>query len=233
YWQMEQAIQGMAAACQKLGLPVISGNVSLYNETEGQPIYPTPVVGMLGLLEDIGRRCGTAFQRSGDLVYLLGAELEEEPATLGGSEYLKEMHGLVAGRPAIDLEHEARVQTAVLEAHRQGLLSSCHDCSEGGLAVALAEACIAGGLGLDASGLEVKGRLDAALFGEAQGRFVVAVAPEARERLEDLARRTGVPLAYLGSVGGDRLRLGASIDLPVAELAAAYEGGLAAALGAP
>jgi len=234
YYQLDGVIRGMAAACEKLGTPVISGNVSLYNETtlagETEAIYPTPVVGMLGLLEDIDQRCGTAFQNQGDLVFLLGASLEGDPAALGGSEYLREVHDLLVGRPSIDLEREARVQRACLEAIRRGLLRSAHDCSHGGLAVTLAESCIEGGIGLDASGAPVQGRLDAALFGEAQSRIVLSCPPEARPDLEALARQHDVPLTYLGTVGGDRLRLASLLDAPIADLSRAYEEGLPRAL---
>jgi len=231
YYQMEQVIGGMAAACDRLGIPVISGNVSLYNETGGEAVYPTPVIGMLGLLEDVSRRCPLAFAQEGQEVFLLGAELAGDASALAGSEYLKEMHGLVAGRPHIDLDLEVRVQRAALAAIGEGLATACHDCAEGGLAVALAEMGIAGGLGLDASGLEMGGRLDAALFGEGQSRIVVAVAAGAGRRLEEVAAEHEVPLAYIGRVAGQRLILGRHIDLPLRELADAYEGGLERGLG--
>ena len=226
YYQMEQVIGGMAAACHKLGIPVISGNVSLYNETAGQPVYPSPVIGMLGLLADVSRRCPMAFAQEGQEVFLLGAELAGEASALAGSEYLKEAHGLVAGRPSIDLDREVGVQRVALAAIGEGLATACHDCAEGGLAVALAEMCIAGGLGLDASGLNLSGRLDAALFGEGQSRIVMAVAPEARKRLAEVAAAHDVSIAYIGRVAGQRLLLGRYIDLPLAELASAYEGGV-------
>lgn len=232
YYQMEQVIGGMAAACHKLGVPVISGNVSLYNETGGQAVHPSPVIGMLGLLEDVARRCPMAFAEEGQEVFLLGGELEGDASALAGSEYLKEAHGVVAGRPSIDLDLEVRVQRAALAAIRDGLATACHDCSEGGLAVALAEMCIGGGLGLDGSGVEIGGRLDAALFGEGQSRIVMAVAPEAGKRLAEVAAGHDVPIARIGRVAGERLVLGRYIDLPLAELAAAYGGGVERALGA-
>jgi len=232
YYQMEQVIGGMAAACHKLGIPVISGNVSLYNETAGQPVYPSPVIGMLGLLADVSRRCPMAFAQEGQEVFLLGAELAGEASALAGSEYLKEAHGLVAGRPSIDLDREVGVQRVALAAIGEGLATACHDCAEGGLAVALAEMCIAGGLGLDASGLNLTGRLDAALFGEGQSRIVMTVAPEAGKRLAEVAAAHDVPIAYIGRVAGQRLLLGRYIDLPLAELASAYESGVERGLGA-
>ncbi|MDP2948308.1 MAG: phosphoribosylformylglycinamidine synthase subunit PurL, partial [Chloroflexota bacterium] len=231
YWQMQEVIGGMAAACERLGIPVISGNVSLYNETGGEAVYPTPVIGMLGLLEDVSRRCPMGFVQEGQEVFLLGGSLQADVPTLAGSEYLKEIHGLVAGRPHIDLNLEMRVQRAALAAIGGGLATACHDCAEGGLAVALAEMGMAGGVGLDASGLEMRGRLDAVLFGEGQSRIVVAVAAGTGRRLEELAAEHDVPLAYIGRVGGQRLILGRHIDLPLREMADAYEGGLERGLG--
>ncbi|MDP3769198.1 MAG: phosphoribosylformylglycinamidine synthase subunit PurL, partial [Dehalococcoidia bacterium] len=167
YFQLEQCIRGMTAACEALGTPVVSGNVSLYNETSGEPVYPTAVVGMLGLIEDVERVVPMGFQRDGDQVFLLGvAELRGDASDLAASEYLKAFHdGLVAGQPRIDLDLEVRVQRLCLEAARRGLVRSAHDCSHGGLAVALAECAIEGGRGLDARGLAIAGRVDAALFG--------------------------------------------------------------------
>jgi phosphoribosylformylglycinamidine synthase len=230
YYQMEEAVRGMAAACEKFATPVISGNVSLYNETNGEPVVPTPVVGMLGLLEDVDRRCSLGFRNQGDDVYLLGAESDSPAESLAGSEYLREVHGVIAGQPRIDLELELRVQRVCLEAIQGCLLSSAHDCSSGGLAVALAECCIESGLGLDGAGLSVDGRLDAALFGEAQSRIIVSCPPEKHGALQALAGRHAVPLAPLGRVGGDRLSLGGFLDVPVSSLATAYHDGLPRAL---
>jgi phosphoribosylformylglycinamidine synthase len=229
YYQLEQCIDGMVAACEALGVPVVSGNVSLYNETNGEAIYPTPVVGMLGLIDDIERVVPMAFQDDGDAVFLLGGVLRGDAADLAGSEYLKMHHGLIAGKPRIDLDLEARVQRACLAAARAGLLKSAHDCSRGGLAVALAECCIEGGWGLDATDAAIEGRLDAALFGEAPSRIVVSTADP--DGLRALASGHGVPLTPLGRVAADRLRLAAAIDVPVTDLRRAHEDGLPAALG--
>ncbi|MCH8994847.1 MAG: phosphoribosylformylglycinamidine synthase subunit PurL [Chloroflexi bacterium] len=240
YFQLEQCIRGMAAACEALTTPVVSGNVSLYNETSTDTqngggssvaVYPTPVVGMLGLLEDAEAVVPMSFQDEGDEVFLLGvAALRGEAADLAGSEYLKELHdGLVAGQPSIDLDLEVRVQRLCLEAARRRLLKSAHDCSRGGLAVALAECCIESGLGLEGSGVVIEGRLDAALFGEAPSRIIVSTAEG--EALESLAREQDVPLLRLGRVGGDRLVLGSELAAPIAELRDAYETGLPRALG--
>lgn len=230
YYQMQEVIQGMAAACAALGTPVISGNVSLYNETGEQAVYPTPVVGMLGLLDDVSKRCSPGLASEGDEVFLLGAALEQPAVALAASEYLKLEHGLLGGRLEIDLDLEARVQRAALAAIRQGIVTACHDCSDGGLAVALAEMCLHGDLGLDGSAAPAVPRLDAALFGEAQSRILVAAPAARREELLAIAQGMNIPFAFVGRAGGDRLRLW-SVDLSLTELREAYEGGLERALG--
>jgi len=230
YYQMQAVVQGIADACAALGTPVISGNVSLYNETGGRAVYPTPVIGILGLLDDVTLHCHMALANEGEEVFLLGSLLEQPATALAGSEYLKEVHGLVGGRLDIDLRLEGRVHMAALSAIRQGVATACHDCSDGGLAVALAEMCLAGEKGLDAANSVLGHRLDAALFGEAQSRIIVAVPPSRRGALERIAEEVRVSLAYVGRVSGDgRLRLG-PIDVSLAELRDAYEGGLERAL---
>jgi phosphoribosylformylglycinamidine synthase len=156
YWQLAEACRGLAEACRELKTPVTGGNVSLYNETldstgQPQPIYPTPVVGMVGLIPDLNRICGQGWLAEGDLIYLLGRPLEEpEGVTLGCSEYLAIIHGTVAGAPPfVDFELERSVQFACRDGIRQGWVRSAHDCAEGGLAIALAEACISGQLGAE------------------------------------------------------------------------------------
>ncbi len=188
YYEMQEVIQGMAAACAALATPVISGNVSLYNETGGQAVYPTPVIGMLGLLDDVSKHCSPGLKNEGDDVFLLGAALEQSAAALAASEYLKLEHDLLGGRLEIDLDLEARVQRAALAAIRQGMATACHDCSDGGLAVALAEMCLHGGLGLDGSTAPAVPRLDTALFGETQSRILVAVPAARRDGLLAIAQ---------------------------------------------
>jgi phosphoribosylformylglycinamidine synthase len=232
YFQMQGVIQGIADACDALGTPVISGNVSLYNETGGRPVYPTPVIGVLGILDDVNQRCGMGFRDEGDEVFVVGASLDQTQDALGGSEYIKLEHGLVGGKLEIDLQLEGRVHRAVLAGIKQGAVTAAHDCSDGGLAVALAEMCIAGDKGLDASAAAFGGRIAAALFGEAQSRIIVSVKPGARDQLLQIASGLNVPVQFVGRVTGEaRLRLG-GIDASVEELRSAYEGGLAAALGA-
>ena len=231
FYQMEGCIDGMAEACRALNVPVISGNVSLYNETRGEPIYPTPIVGALGLIDDIDRRCSPGFQDEGDLVYVIGG-VQGEPANLAGSEYLAAVHERVEGRPAIDLERELAVQRLCLDAIHEGKLRSAHDCSLGGLAVAVAVSCIAGDVGIEGGALATGATQEAgaaALFGEAQSRIVVSVAATDAPWLEAAASKAGVPLERIGEVGGDRLRLG-PIDSPVASLAEAWNNGLMPAM---
>ena len=231
FYQLEQCIKGMALASKALGAPVVSGNVSLYNESRGEGIYPTPVVGALGLLEDVRRHATTGFRDGGDLVVLLGADrVHGEGSDLAGSEYLETVHSLVAGRPTLDLELEESVQRACRRGIRESVLSSAHDCSDGGLAVALAECCIAGGVGIEAT-LGTSGRWDATLFGEAQSRIVVSLSPERLPGLELICREEGAPWTSLGVVGGDSLVVQGNLEVGVKEMAAAWRGGLERALG--
>ena len=227
YFQMEWCIRGMARACKALDVPVVSGNVSLYNETQGSRIYPTPVVGALGLLEEVARHCTIGFKQPGDLVVLLGAsEVRGRVGHIAGSEYLELVHGKVAGRPFIDLDLERRVQLLCRTAISIGMAASAHDCSDGGLGVALAESSIAGGLGFHGA-FKVAGRWDAALFGEAQSRVVVSLRPDYLGELERMALELNVPLVCLGAVrAGPRFIIDGVVDLPTEELAGAWHSGL-------
>src|SRR3990172_5064202 len=201
-------------------------SVSLYNESDGGAIYPTPIVGALGLIDDVAKAVPMGFQGEGDAVYLVGADsLTGEAIDLAGSEYLRQLHGLVAGSPRLDLALEARLQRALVEAAAAGLLRSAHDCSHGGLAATLAEACLAEGFGFSADELEITGRRDAALFGERASRVVVSVAEARAAALELLLAGIGVPYMRLGLTGGDRLRLGSEIDAALGELRRGGEGG--------
>ena len=230
-YQLEEAIKGIAEACRVLGVPVVSGNVSLYNESHGQAVYPTPVLGALGVLDDVTRHCGAGFQRPGDVVVLLGAsDIKGDAATLAGSEAQELLQGTVAGRPAIDLVLESLVQRLCRAAVAQGLLSSAHDCSEGGLAVALAESCILGQLGAVIE-TNVAGRWDAALFGEAPSRIVVSLRQDDLGTLQAMAAQERVPTVLLGRVGGERFSISDLVDLPLTELEGAWRSGLSDALG--
>ena len=226
YYQLEECIKGMARASQALDAPVISGNVSLYNESRGEGVYPTPVIGALGLLDDVNRHVGIGFERPGDAVVLLGASaVHGEASALSGSEYLELEHGLVAGRPSIDLDLEVAVQRACRRLIREGVINAAHDCSDGGLAVTLAESCIAGGLGFQGD-FSVSGRWDAALFGEYQSRIVVSVPPAKLADLERVCVSEGVPWTALGQTGETSVRIGGLVDLPLAKVDDAWRHGL-------
>ncbi|GEA18612.1 phosphoribosylformylglycinamidine synthase subunit PurL [Moorella sp. E306M] len=200
-WQFYQAVVGMSRACEALQTPVTGGNVSFYNETEGEAIYPTPVVGMVGLIADIEKRCALAWHREDDVLILLGETCPE----IGGSEYLAVVHGLVAGRPpGLNLEREAAVQEVVRQAIAAGLVTAAHDCAEGGLAVALAESALAGGLGAVVE-LVSSLRPDYLLFSESQSRVLLAVPPAAQDRVLAMAREKGVPAAVIGRTTGRAL----------------------------
>ncbi|MEZ4494343.1 MAG: phosphoribosylformylglycinamidine synthase subunit PurL [Dehalococcoidia bacterium] len=225
YYQLEQAIRGIAEACSEFDTPVVSGNVSLFNESGGRPVFPTPVIGMLGLIDDVHTAMNCAFSLPGADVWLLGAGVEQPATALAGSEYLEMAHDLVAGLPVVDLTAESRLQRLVLAAHSEGLLLSAHDCSDGGLAVALVESALAGEYGFRGD-ISIDGRLDAALFGETQGRIVVSARPEAAARLDALARQNQVPLTRLGAVvEGDGFSFG-PVQSPLGPLRDAYETGL-------
>ncbi|MCY3913700.1 MAG: phosphoribosylformylglycinamidine synthase subunit PurL [Chloroflexi bacterium] len=225
YFQLARVIDGMTAACKALGTPVVSGNVSLYNESADQAIWPTPVVGMLGLLEEADTSCGIGFGAAGDIVGLLG----DAPPVLDGSEYLAVVHGQVAGAPTIDLDAELAVQTVLRDLIQAGLLVSAHDCSDGGVAVAVAESAFAGGIGVRLEVDPSAERDDVALFGEAPSRIVISAKAAAWPDVERRAAAAGVPVRALGRVGGDRLRVG-PIDVALDEAHRAWDQGLDAAL---
>jgi phosphoribosylformylglycinamidine synthase len=219
-WQLTESVRGLGDACRALGVPVVGGNVSLYNEGLEGPIFPTPVVGMVGWLPEPADVPGQGFAREGDAIALLGPF---SPSPLGSE--LEKLTGEMAGElPEIDLELHARSLAVVRDAVREGHLSSAHDVSEGGLAVALAECCIAGGLGA-----EVTLEGDLTMFGEGPGGVIVSGPPAALDRL---AERVGDgEFAPLGRVAGDRLSVAdsaASLAIPVEQLSAAFESGIPA-----
>lgn len=222
YWQFRRAIEGIAEACRALQVPVVGGNVSFYNEVAGKAIYPTPVVGAVGLLENPGISCQIAFNRSSDIIYLLGSSR----VSLGGSLYVKICHHRVAGTPAeIDLKLERLLQEMLYQAIRQQILSSAHDLSEGGLAVTLAECCLQGNTGASVS-LSGGTCPRTALFGEGPSRVLVSVHPDKQEKLQDLAKEYKIPLTKLGQVGGHRLVINfggqPAINLMIEEIGSIY-----------
>ena len=228
YYQLEGVIRGMAAACAALDVPVVSGNVSLYNETRGQPIYPTPMVGMVGKLDAVEQSVTLSFQQEGDVIALLGPQTGH----CGGSEYLASIHGIVSGQaPPIDLDVEARVQSVCRELIRAGLISSAHDCSQGGLAVALAESAIAGGIGFEVD-VPGDGRADGLLFGEGQSRIVISLPERSLPAVSAIANDSGVPCTVIGRVRSDALVLGDKVSVPLASATRAWQNGVAEALAA-
>ncbi len=226
-WQFAEAVRGIADACRALGTPVVSGNVSFYNETDGRGIYPTPMIAMIGLIADPGRAVTQWWKGEGDVVALLGASTGDD---LGGSEYLKVVHGQVAGRtPRLDIEREKRVQAACLAMVEAMILRSAHDLSEGGLAVAAAECAISGPrnvgavLSLPPSSVPIPPA--AALFGETPSRILVSFAPTNRVAAEAAAKAAGAEFVVLGTTGGRRLALGPDVDLSLEELSKAWRAG--------
>jgi phosphoribosylformylglycinamidine synthase len=231
-WQLTRAVAGLGDACRALGVPVVGGNVSLYNEGGGGPIYPTPVVGMVGELPDPERSAGLGFAREGDAVALIVGSWS--PA-LAGSELAK-LRGepLEGALPAADLGELRALHAAVRQAVRSGALRSAHDVAEGGVAVALAECCIAGGVGarIDAGFIAWRAQphlpagsaLETVLFGEGPGAFVVSGPPE-------VLARFGTAAIAIGEVGGDTLTIEGQLEIGVAELARVHGDGLAALVG--
>jgi phosphoribosylformylglycinamidine synthase len=240
YWQLALACRGLSAACSALDTPVTGGNVSLYNETrlpDGrmQPIHPTPVVGMVGLVHDLAQVRGQAWREAGDAIWLLGVPLEagEAPAdprlSLAGSSYLERVHGAVTGRPPeIDLALERSVQGFLRQAIAAGLVRSAHDLSDGGLAVAAAEACIASGLGAHLEIPASSARLDRLLFAEGGARILVSVAPAQTVAWQEALDAAAVPAQCLGVVAAEtELQIQQAgqplLHVPVAQLAAQFE----------
>jgi len=231
FWTFRQAVAGIADACRALRIPVVGGNVSFYNESPEGPIPPTPIVAMVGLVEDVTRTGRIAFRGEGDVVVLV----EGAPPAIDGSAYLQVIHGTAAGRPPdVDFQVHRRVLAMIRDTVRGGLVRSVHDCSDGGVAVALAESAIAGGVGVEAT-LPSAGRRDVALFGEGPSRFVLSAAEDAAGGLRALAEEHQVSMVVVGRTGGDRVRLRASgptgaasdgcpwdVDLPLYDLHDAY-----------
>ena len=218
-WQFEQACLGIADACAALETPVVSGNVSLYNETEGKAILPTPMIGMVGLMDDCSRNAPSGFSAAGDRVGLIGGLGNGH---LGGSEYLKTVHRKVAGMPPpLDFAREKAVQKSVRESVREGLLRAAHDCSDGGLAVALAEMCFAKDLGCRVL-LQSSLRPDALLFGEDASRVIVSFAGANRERIEAICQAAGATFEDIGQVGGTIFNVEGVLEAKVADLKSSW-----------
>jgi phosphoribosylformylglycinamidine synthase subunit PurL len=221
-WQFVLAVEGIKDACERLAVPVVSGNVSFYNETNGLSIYPTPMLGMVGLIEQADQTMTQWFKQDGDEIILLGATRED----LGGSEYLKIIHAREQGSPPLlNMDAEKALHECVLALVRGGLVQSAHDCSDGGLTVTLAESCFSGQdqkLGAVVRLAQGRIRKDAVLFGESQSRVVLSAKPSHRQAILDQANSLGVPAEVIGSVTGARLTISLGdvtmVDVPVATL---------------
>ncbi len=239
YWQFTEAVGGMGDACRALGTPVTGGNVSFYNENPDGAIFPTPTIGMVGLVEDVDRDATTAaFRAPGDAILLVSPAAWWHTGGIEASEYLHTRHDRTAGdAPHLDLDEEKAVHATVLAAIRAGLVKSAHDCADGGLAVALAESCLHGGFGASVALPAVDARLDAVLFGEAQSRVVLSVPYERATEVEALAARHGARVTTLGTVGLSRLSIAVGgttvIDEAVADLKRPYDSSIPDAMGEP
>ncbi|MEU0488688.1 phosphoribosylformylglycinamidine synthase subunit PurL [Nocardiopsis sp. NPDC006139] len=227
-WQFAESTRGLADACKALGTPVTGGNVSFYNQTGDVAINPTPVIGVLGVIDDVRTRLKSAFDSEGARVFLLGETRPE----FGGSAWADTVHGHLGGLPPrVDLTAEAALGEVLAEAAERGLARAAHDLSDGGLGVALAESALRGGTGVRVT---VSEDVFTALFSESGARAVVAVAPGDEEEFVALAARHGVPVEQIGTVGGDALvvsHAGGAVEVPLAELRGAYESALPALLG--
>jgi phosphoribosylformylglycinamidine synthase len=226
YWQFKEAVAGMGEACRAFDTPVTGGNVSFYNESPVAGVYPTPVIGMVGLVEKLEHATTGRFRSEGDIILILG----DTRGHVGGSEYLSRIHSTIAGEaPEIDLKAEKSLHAACLEGIRSGLIQSAHDCSEGGLAVALAESCVIHPqhpLGATVRLESNNRRPDFLLYGEDQGRILVTVKPEQERAFHAICQAHNVPAEAIGNVGGDRLLINDWIDVSCTEVGEAFHNSL-------
>ena len=220
YWQFSNAIKGMGDACRKFDTPVTGGNVSFYNQSPSGPVYPTPTIGMVGLLEDVNNKMTLAFQQEGDLIYLVGAQKND----IASSEYLHKLHGVEHSPcPYFNLDEEFALQQLVKNIIAEKLIESAHDLSEGGLFVALMESCFPNILSCDINVNIIGVRKDAFWFGEAQSRIVVSVSPAKQQAFENYCNNTEVPIQLLGKVSaGDVLVNNENLG-PIASWKESYE----------
>jgi phosphoribosylformylglycinamidine synthase len=236
YWQFSEAVGGMGDACRALGTPVTGGNVSFYNESPGGAVFPTPTIGMVGLVEDVERDTTTAaFQAPGDVLLLVSPAAWWHTGGVEASEFLAQRGHTAGDAPRLDMEEEKAVHAAVLAAIRAGLVRSAHDVSDGGLAVCLAESAVFSGFGADVALPASGARLDAVLFGEAQSRVVLSVAPDDAEAVRQLAEQHGAQATPIGTVSDGPLALSVGaepvLSVAVADLAEPYETAIPRAMG--
>ena len=221
YWQFAEAIAGMGEACRFFDTPVTGGNVSFYNESPDRAVYPTPTIGMLGLVEDLSHITTSYFKNEGDLIYALGEDKEE----LGGSEYLKVIYNKVEGNsPQIDLPIEKKLQDTVLELIRKRLINSAHDISEGGIVCALAECCIINDekmIGAEVT-IPLKSRKDFSYFSETQSRIIVSISKNKKDEFEKVLQSAKQKFIGLGKVGGSSLKINDDINVSLSEISDLY-----------
>jgi phosphoribosylformylglycinamidine synthase len=224
-WQFAQAVEGLADACRTLGIPVTGGNVSFYNQTGDVPINPTPVIGVLGVHDDVNRRVRMSFNVEGMSLLLLG----ETDADFGGSEWANVVFGHLGGLPPrVGLMAEAALASVLVTGAREGILNAAHDLSDGGLSQSLVESCLRGGLGCT---ITLLGDPFVELFSESVARAVVAVRPEHEARVAALGAAAGVAVRRLGTVGGDAFAVDGLFSIPLAELREVHQGALPALFG--
>ena len=222
YYQLEECVKGIADASIAFESPVISGNVSLYNETHGTSIYPTPIIGAVGLTDHVSDNCTPDFKNIGDIVLILGIdEVSSSVDTLAGSEYLSVIHSIVAGQPKIELDLELNVQKVCRDLIAKKILESAHDCSDGGLAVTLSESAILGNLGFEGE-FTLDDRWDSALFGETQSRIVVSVKKDNLHKLVEICKSSNLPYCELGSVVQDKFIINDLIDTDMENIYSAW-----------
>jgi phosphoribosylformylglycinamidine (FGAM) synthase-like enzyme len=238
-WQFSQVIDGITKACEELDVPITGGNVSFYNETLGEGIYPTPVIGVVGILEDVHKAAKMHFAQPGRKIILLRAnepgDAVDAESEFGSSEYAKEILGAVWGYPpALDIEREATLQRALIAIIDAGLAESAHDCADGGLAVALVESALPAGVGFKVTLPKQKLALEFPLFAEDASRVVMSCDPTHLARIQQIAEEYGVVAEVLGETGLDRVEISVDgqtvISASIAELRDAYEGSLEKAL---
>ena len=221
YWTFKKAIEGIGEACRFLNTPVTGGNVSFYNESPDSSVYPTPVIGMVGLIKKLENITTAEFKNDGDLIYLLGEDYEE----IGGSEFLKVIHNQVAGNiPKLDLQTEKDLQKLVLSLIENGLIKSAHDVSDGGILVAVAECCIINQekpIGATVN-IPVKTRKDFSFFSESQSRIIVSVDKSKKESFETLTSKFFTPYNYIGETGAKNLKVNEEINFSLDQLMELY-----------
>ena len=225
-YQLNRSVKGIGNAARKFNVPIVSGNVSLYNESHGQSIYPTPVIGALGVINDIDKITGSGFVSEDDFVLLLGSDrFDDDYNNLAGTEFLEVIHDLVEGQPSIDLEFEYSVQALCRELISLGLLESAHDISDGGLLSTVAESCIIGDIGFNMIQCTHQ-RWDIAYYGEKQSQIIISLSPENRNKATSIIKNAGIPFMELGIVGGNTLDIGNNESISIKTLSDCWYGSI-------